>query len=283
MERPHLSLREERSGGKIRETPEVSPAFLRRARRKIIAIHGFRTDAENASLNYRAFRDRARRASETFHDDLMYLEWPGDIFTLDLLNWFNVNVENAIECGRRLGAFLAEIDAGTGGETEYVFVSHSLGCRLVLAMLAELDRQGVDLSTRFKVFFLAAAVPEEILADETDESRALERAAFSSNLFSRSDGVLGKIFWLNSLRFQRAVGWSGNPAERVWNDAPQHMMNYHHDTYWPDGKGEITRYIARRLGYYTERPESPARESWARRGAPERQMPERVMAERPAA
>jgi|SRR6266566_288710 len=197
----------------------------------LFGVHGF-----NVSLDYGA-RSLAQlepvlhlKSSEVFIGVL----WPGD-FWLPVVNYpFEGSV--AMECGRRLADFCNRF---LSKAQSLSFVSHSLGVRVVLEAVKNLDRPAQVLC------LTAAAINRDCLA--TEYARAAAKSSAIAILASHEDWVLKLAYPIgdpisdllhedHSL-FQPALGYGGPPIPTM---PPIHLpwqipdgQSFEHPDYLP--------------------------------------------------
>jgi pimeloyl-ACP methyl ester carboxylesterase len=212
---------------------DISPParFLTSAHGPIIfVIHGYNNDQEEAETSYGILRENLREIlgdNRTRLNHIWELYWPGYLPKGTLLPWRKVGnfasvmsypyqEQKTTKLGAALAEYIGEIpgrDRNSGPEV--IFVAHSLGCRVVMETLRNLDQ--VDASVRvLGVCLMAAAVP--VFAIEPGGH--LRSGAHRSNkvyiLYSSADSVLRWVFrpgqFLAHLAtFPEAVGRFGNP------------------------------------------------------------------------
>lgn len=257
-----LTVRHESTGGAPRDFVYGIRRFYRNAAwlDRVILVHGFRTSEENALSNYRIFQIRTSGASAELADRLYGFSWPGDSGYLADPTYFRRMEGQADHCGEVLADFLSD-EIADGSPIRYIFVAHSLGCRLILQALTRVLRRFPHLRRRYHLFLMAAAIPTSMLAPGTDQRSALQSLAFAHPLSSSADWVLRDIFPRGSgVRRARAVGLAGEPKGEHWAvPEPGVTSGLTHDQYWPDQDGRIGRYIARQLGLPVDAPLGEAR------------------------
>jgi hypothetical protein len=162
--------------------------------------------------------------------------WPGD-FWLPVVNY---PFEGAVsmDCGRRLADYCRRWFRQAQG---FSFVSHSLGARLVLEAVKNLDRPASV------VCLTAAAINRDALA--TEYAAATANAAAISLLASHQDRVLQLAFRVGDpiadllhddhAFFERALGYDGPPVPTLPPIAPPWQipdgLAYGHGDYLPPG------------------------------------------------
>lgn len=199
----------------------------------LFAVHGF-----NVSYEYgaRSLGQLAAQIHPKPSEICFGVLWPGD-FWIPVINYpFEGGV--AIDCGRRLAAFCTR---WLQKAQSISFVSHSLGARLVLEAVENLDRP-----TR-AVCLTAAAVNKDCLS--TEYAAATANSSAVSILASHEDLVLGVAFRVadplselfddDHTPFQPALGYGGPPTpSRPPVIPPWQIPNaedYGHGDYLPPG------------------------------------------------
>ncbi|MGO9060079.1 MAG: hypothetical protein ACLQU2_22265 [Candidatus Binataceae bacterium] len=162
--------------------------------------------------------------------------WPGD-YWIPVVN-YPLEGDVAIDCGRRLAAFCKR---WLSNAQSISFVSHSLGARLVLEAVENLDRPARALC------LTAAAVNKDCLS--TEYARATANSSAVSILASHKDLVLGVAFRIadpisalfndDHTPFQLALGYDGPPTPSHPPISPPWQIpdseNYGHGDYFPPG------------------------------------------------
>lgn len=158
--------------------------------------------------------------------------WPGD-FWVPVVNYPS-EAEDAVRCGAALAAFANEY---LSDATEFSFVSHSLGGRLILEAVKRLSRRARE------VCLLAAAVDDDCLSTRQYEA-ARANAQRISVLASRGDRVLASayplgdffsdLFYDDDSPRRKALGYHGphpRPPSVVHAQIPG--SEYGHGSYLP--------------------------------------------------
>jgi esterase/lipase superfamily enzyme len=199
----------------------------------LFGVHGFNVSYQRGANTYAALEPQLGLAAA---DVFFGVLWPGD-YWLPVVNYpFEGSV--AVDCGRRLASFCTRWLAQAHSIS---FVSHSLGARLVLEAVKNLDGRARS------VCLTAAAINRDCLA--TEYAEASSKSDGISLLASHRDLVLKIAFRVgdpisNLLDgdhnpFESALGYDGpaTPAPAVvahpWQI--QDGADYGHDDYLPSG------------------------------------------------
>lgn len=172
----------------------------------LIGVHGFNVSRTHGACSLGQLEPNlALGSSDLFFGTL----WPGD-FWLPVVN-YPFEGEVAIDCGRRIATVCRERFSRAQSIS---FVSHSLGARLVLEAVLNLDRPAR------LVCLTAAAINRDCL--ETEYAGATANASAISILASRKDLVLKLAFPIGDpiadllhedhTMFERALGAQGPPV-----------------------------------------------------------------------
>jgi hypothetical protein len=169
-------------------------------------------------------------------DVLFGVLWPGD-YWLPVVNYpFEGDV--SMDCGRRLATFCKRYLAGAQSVS---FASHSLGARLILEAVKNLDKPARS------VCLTAAAINQDCLA--TEYALATDHASAISILSSHEDWVLKVAFQIGDpisillhddhSPFEPALGYAGPPAPAAPPVVPPWQIpdaaDYGHGDYLPPG------------------------------------------------
>jgi pimeloyl-ACP methyl ester carboxylesterase len=242
---PHISFREQASGGGIRRIPEITPEALNGGR-IILLIHGYNNDQHDTTAAYRGmFALQAQQGG--LPGKIVGVYWPGD-------NWENFafymqSIGHAVDTAGLLAAVIRDA-AKKFGILNLSIVSHSMGGRLAFELLRQLQN-GHDGIVIERLALMAAAVATFALQPPSPSRARPLRAAFDTyrptpallSLFSPDDPVLSRAFPLGqSLAgegfFPTALGhanWSGSgallrpPLTQTLNPGARH------GGYWFDG------------------------------------------------
>jgi alpha/beta hydrolase family protein DUF900 len=213
----------------IRDTPQA-----RKADHHTILIHGYQNSETKATSSYRDF-ERALRESASGIGALgtvWHFHWPGSHEgKITSVRTYAARIAAAeLAAALLVRDFLAKLKP----RQEVSLVAHSLGCRLALAVVAEIhNAQPAWKGAQIKhVALLAAAVPQKLcLAPymfRTRLSRSTEHV-----YFSHKDRALGWAFNAGQKEygeFGEAVGRDGRPLGRWSRDI---NADLYHGQYWP--------------------------------------------------
>lgn len=229
--------------------PYGLPRFYDEQDLRIILIHGFRNSESEAMESYERFRTYLASFDLYIATKLFSLVWPGDAFGMNPARYFDYNVQNALACGLALANFLDGRIAREGPRCQFIIIAHSLGCRLTAEMMKELSRLNPSACSRFKLIFMAGAVPVGDVQNNSKYGASLAAAGYVANFFSPDDEVLSGWFPLGEMGGGRwdweAIGLNGQPLTFGWSQR-QHMEGFRHGDYWQ--KRSAAEFVARILG-----------------------------------
>lgn len=214
-------------------------------RELLVLCHGYNNPVHNAEEAYTGFRVGQERYLpgddvDRFEQMIGDFYWMGDVKWWGPLNWLNFAyypkaVGNAKDTAPKLADYLARRSAA--GLLWVHFVAHSLGCRLVLETIRELQRRGAGPRIG-KVCLMAAAVPTFMVFDGGALHDALRVPERLRALFSPADLVLQFAFPPGQTaalgdegRMPTAIGRHGDlpvggPIDR------EHIEGADHGDYW---------------------------------------------------
>ncbi|MDP9151785.1 MAG: alpha/beta hydrolase [Myxococcota bacterium] len=210
---------------------EVPSLVLRK--NVLFGVHGFNVSYEAGA---RTFAELEPKLGLGAVDVFFGVLWPGD-YWLPVVNYpFEGGV--ALDCGKRLAGFCSR---WLGQAQSTSFLSHSLGARLVLEAVKNLDGRARN------VCLTAAAINRDCLA--TEYAQASSKADEVSILASRRDVVLQIAFRVGDPisallhpdhdPFESALGYDGPIVPTPASVAPpwqiQDGADYGHHDYLPPG------------------------------------------------
>jgi hypothetical protein len=199
----------------------------------LIGVHGFNVSLESGAQSLGQLEPYL---SLTSSDIFFGALWPGD-FWLPVINY---PFEGAVsmDCGRRLATFCR---FWLSKAQSISFVSHSLGARMVLEAVKNLDRPARV------VCLTAAAINKDCL--DTEYAKASANSQAISILASRADWVLRLAFSIGDpiadllhddhTPFQPALGYGGPPVPALppirspWQISDAEC--FRHNNYLPHG------------------------------------------------
>lgn len=199
----------------------------------VFATHGFNVSLQHGACSLGQLEPYLALGSSDIYFGVL---WPGD-YWLPVINYpFEGGV--SMDCGRRIAAACSRY---LSQAQSISFISHSLGARLVLEAVKNLDRPARV------VCLTAAAINRDCLA--TEYWTAAQNAAQISILASREDWVLKVAFQIGDpvadamhddhTAFQPALGSRGPPVPALppitspWQIPDD--ANYGHGNYLPPG------------------------------------------------
>jgi hypothetical protein len=237
------------SEGAVYTVPLCSPSFGAEKQCRIILIHGYNNSESQALESYERFHSFFSEHSVYHADRMFYLIWTGDYFE-NLMQWFDHNTKNAMECGQNLAAFLDRLISSYHEQgCQFVIIAHSLGCRLTAEMISGLHKINQGLCGQFKLFLMAGAVRSDDIVDGSKFGEAFAATDCTVNLYSPDDHVLRRYFplgeWGGGRPGAEAIGLNGEPRDfKSWQQHP--MSNFDHGDYWKEKS--VVELVLRDLG-----------------------------------
>jgi len=236
-----LSVRMQDSGGPVAPAVKLSGGQMNGNDNVLILVHGYDNSFSDAEGSYSTFINDLSAKFPTYIGQIAEFYWPGDfpIPVISALSYPN-QIQPAIESAQRLSAFLWNLMGARNGPMEISFVGHSLGCRVVLELLA-LWTGGMPPNIRLGTVVLMAAA---VLVKHVDQGGPLRAAAMLTDdklvLCSKGDPVLHWAFPVgetvaNEGFFPTAVGRFGGPNQTWSASLPMFDSGkpYMHGSYWP--------------------------------------------------
>ena len=269
-----LELRTQPEGGTVRRPAVLQGAapLLPRPRCTVL-IHGYNTHEGEAAAAYLGFREReyalfqdlAPGALESRFADAF---WPGDAAWPGPLDWLDFLFYPAAVPIARSGAPapLAEAIRRIPGVVVVDVVAHSLGCRLALEALKDLQANGGPAIGR--VCLMAPAVPLEYVGAAGPYGELL-RALQAANveirvLHSTSDLVLALAFdpgqALAGEPTRGALGRDGPPPDMPGagaNVTERRIAGAAHSDYWGNMRTDAAQAASRESGLFLKLGEKP--------------------------
>jgi pimeloyl-ACP methyl ester carboxylesterase len=234
----------------------------------LVLIHGYNNSRTDALTSYGQFLDNLKTKFPTQTGQIAEFHWPGDepnkiISTLSYPN----QIKPAVESARELAAFLAGLQRG--GPIVISLVGHSLGCRVIMELLARWTGglpSGIFIGA---VILMAAAVKVKAVEEGGGLRAATLLTLKNPVLYSKGDPVLQWAFPIGETAggeglFPTAVGRTGGPPN-TWHVSTPMSHDGHayvHGSYWPGD-------------------ESSTAAAFALGGAPASQTPENAIASTP--
>ena len=234
----------ESGGGPVRSEVDDPGNRLRNSgcRHVLIMVHGFNNSASQAKQSYLLqleMLESGIRQSRSAPDAIAFFHWPGDVG-----GWFSVtgypwDIPQAQRSAERLATYLTNFPAASNpGAVKVSIVAHSLGCRLILEMLARNLPAGLALNIEL-INLLAPAVPVRLVEEGTLQV-SVRSPRQVLKCFSNQDGVLRNAFPAGQLAahelgtepqyYSEAVGLNGHPTTM---GTPVERSIGHSD-YWGD-------------------------------------------------
>lgn len=229
---------------KVRSTPTM-PAVAR----VTVLVHGYNNDAASAAEGYAAFSAHLERVNALAWWPAARFYWPGDTPwpAIGALS-YPVEIGAAKQAARELAAFLMSLRGPDEGPVEVAFVTHSLGGRLLLELLALL-KDAPHAPMVAVVCLMGAAVPVDRVARGGALRAAAELPRRAAVFHSEHDAVLRWAFRLGQFAAgegfgARAVGRFGEPRRGLW--AVSLPTRHGHGDYW--SARDCAEEVARQLG-----------------------------------
>jgi esterase/lipase superfamily enzyme len=207
-------------------------------KRVLFGVHGFNVHLGEGA---RAMGLLQAALAPTANEVFIGILWPGD-YWVPAVN-YPFEGDTAIKCGKLLAACCNQWLVGAQSIS---FASHSLGARLVLETIKNLNRAASE-----SVCLTAAAINRDCLT--TEYAAAARKSSAISLLASHNDAVLKIAFQVgdpisNILHddhrfFQKALGYDGPPLEEPTRAAFPWQVpdgdDYGHGDYLPSDTDEI--------------------------------------------
>jgi pimeloyl-ACP methyl ester carboxylesterase len=228
----------------------------------LILIHGYNNSRAEALASYGQFLDNLKKKFPTQTGQTAEFHWPGDepnkiISTLSYPN----QIKPAIDSARELAAFLAGLQRG--GPIMINLVGHSLGCRVIMELLAHWTG-GLPPGIFIGAVILMAAAVKVKAVDDGGASRAAAMLTLKNPvLYSKGDPVLQWAFPIGETAagegfFPTAVGRTGGPPN-TWHVSTPMSHNgqaYVHGSYWPGDESSTVATFALGGAPASETPEN---------------------------
>ncbi len=221
----------------------------------VFLVHGYHNSPQDAHESYESlYRYLEAAGIEAWRMETIWeVYWPGywqrdTIMTLGLTGphthpqdkslasalSYSFKVRKAPKIGELLADYVSRLRGPGDTPSQFIFIAHSLGCRVVMEVLRKFAGERYVNTSRFPgIALMAAAVPTYML----EYSNRLWWAAYVPQkkilLYSGADWVLSILFppgqALAGEGLCRAVGGAGEPASH-WNARIQTGLG--HSGYW---------------------------------------------------
>jgi len=202
--RSQISFRTEKKGGIVKEIlSEEEKKALSGRKHIVLLIHGYNNDKKAALEAYNGFKKMQRKIADIeldkpiFDGRVVEVFWPGDADWGVLSPLFYME---SIDMAKKTAWLLADAleEAARSSGTKFIdIVAHSMGCRLTLELLGNLNKNS-DVFIR-RVVLMAGAVP--VFKLDPNDSRGKLRKAYNNklrekalSLYSSDDIVLSMAF-----------------------------------------------------------------------------------------
>ena len=251
-----LSVRVNAAGPPVRDEvdPPSAALQLNGSASALILIHGYNVSTTSARSVYSGFLEAINNVSGTrLSLPVCQFMWPGDESNpVWSTATYATKIDVAIDSGRVLAKFLSQLLGPGGSPMNLHIVAHSLGNRVLMALL---DRVALETNVLVQsVTMMAAAVPVELVVYPQPFFRCCMTPRRTLVLHSIADWVLGTVFPLGETIhgetiMPTAIGWLGNPAGN-WTEHKAYNT-FMHGHYWI--KAGPSNDVARLLGVATPR------------------------------
>jgi pimeloyl-ACP methyl ester carboxylesterase len=187
------------SGGPVRANVDDPGNRLRDSgcRHLLILVHGFNNSASDAKKSYLLLLDSLQALFERSRyapDAIAFFNWPGDVGGWFSLAGYPYDIPRARQSAERLAQYLKNFpNASNPGALKISLIGHSLGCRLILEMLAEKLPTALALNIEV-VNLMAPAVPIELVNTSGSLETTVKSPRQILKCHSRQDWVLWAAF-----------------------------------------------------------------------------------------
>ena len=162
-EEADLSLRA-RGSNRLATAPVAAMSYYAARERRVLLIHGYNVDERSGQTGMGQLRHALQEGSPALARQVLTVTWPGNE------SWWRggaaayfAKVDVARAAGRTLRDFVISEHANGLGAADIVLVAHSLGSRVGVEFLAQLNRAERPPTLRSVVVILmAAAVPTHL-------------------------------------------------------------------------------------------------------------------------
>ena len=236
-----------------RKVPYINPM--------IILIHGYNVDEAEGRKSYFDMFTGLRKSGVpvNYRENIYRFYWPGNtaikLFSGASYPW---QISTARKSAKLLGDFLIGA-VNESSTTEFVFIAHSLGCRLLLEMISYINGVKPDFHNSISITVLmAAAVPVELISSNgqawgSNTFNKIIASTKSKVLYSPFDKTLRWLFPIGQTArlegaLPEAVGLHGQPRT-AWTDSRDAQID--HGEYWKNVP--VAEYVAESLGFAVRR------------------------------
>jgi pimeloyl-ACP methyl ester carboxylesterase len=207
----------------------------------VLLIHGYANSQTTASGSFSACLSNlekiASKANTSLLSPVFEFYWPGDV-DIPVISEMSYpwEIKPAVASAGKLAEFLEGLAGPGGTPVEVHFISHSLGCRVVLETLKQFLSTTKSPVIVRSISLMAAAVPVHMAENTKQLLNAASLPTRRQVLFSSSDLVLMIAFRLGETLafegfFPEAVGSFGNPTKM--SQQQHNLHGYKHWDYWP--------------------------------------------------
>jgi pimeloyl-ACP methyl ester carboxylesterase len=207
--------------------------------RAVLLVPGYNKTEEEANEALGVFRSfLAALTYEIDPEAVIVCSWPGDWEVPFVRGLAYPFVFGKVEASAQtLHEAIDKWFKSTLCPKELIIVAHSLGCRLVLEMLARMAAAGrPETLKRLKIVMMAAAVPVDMVMSKIGHAPAAPDVR--AVLYSESDQILYWAFPPGQAAAERgwsreAAGLHGRPLQDAWTSRKQ-MPMFDHGDYWSE-------------------------------------------------
>jgi hypothetical protein len=236
----------------------------------IFLVHGFNVNPQEAEASYEKIFDGLPAGfRKRIQGRICRIYWPGyenilpgvpGIGEAANAASYPRQIKTAKLSARLFGDFLIRLYSESPTR-QFIFVAHSLGCRLVLETLKYIseEKDVPEFAARIeKSLLMAAAVPVKFVKSDDAKLGKVVKHCKPSVLYSPRDFVLRFAFPVGQLveGFHEAVGLHGNPRHEsgsennFWIDYRDTLLG--HSDYWESDK--VANYLTTMLGGSAAKP-----------------------------
>lgn len=214
--------------------------------RYVFLVHGYNTYESEALEGYSEFRRNLKTFSIALSGNIMTVSWSGHFNFLEggPLR-YRAAMDYADYSAKLLCDHLKMLSSLTKGNAHFIFIGHSMGCRMILKTLDHFySSKQYRESILVDVVLMAAAVRAsavenggELLAAATKpRKRAVLYSEYDSvldNYFPKGEKGLSALNPIDTARKPEAVGLNGKPValDRPWT-VRKRMPRFGHGDYW---------------------------------------------------
>ncbi|HMD01223.1 MAG TPA: alpha/beta hydrolase [Ferruginibacter sp.] len=226
-------------------------------------IHGFNVDKKDALTSYENVTKLLIHSgmSKQWLRTICPVFWPGN--KTSKINWltpawskasYPLQISTAKESGKMLSGYLNWV-ANLHPNLQFVFIAHSLGCRVLLETLKELMVLNPNNIHRIKLMALMAAAVPVYMIERLSYFDIFDLGNNRACLFSKKDRILQRAFPIGQTAAGEgilpvAVGRKGGPNLSLWTSGWLDA-DIGHGEYW--GNKRVANFLTNSMGIATAR------------------------------